>query len=134
MRQQSGVLLHVPDVATEIYGVFDSYRFAMNVNFSRTGLSQPVKHSEQGRFAGPAFPDENQGFTLNHFEIDVLEDSNIGAELLAHIADTQDGWVHHCFFLDKTNHGYIITKDRVRETSDSRATEISVESDVASWV
>ena len=51
MRQQSGVLLHVPDVATECYGIFDSYRFAMNADFSRTWMSQPVKHPEQGRFA-----------------------------------------------------------------------------------
>ena len=94
MRQQSGVLLHVPDAAPEIDGIFDSYRFTMNVNLSRTGISQPVEHPEQGRFAGPAFPDQDQGFTFNHFEIDVLEDSNTVAEFLAHVADTQDGLVH----------------------------------------
>ena len=94
MRQQSGVLLYVPDVATECYGIFDSYRFAMNANLPRTGMSQPVEHPEQGRFAGPAFPDQDQGFTLNHVEIDAIEDSNAGAELLADVADTQDGWVH----------------------------------------
>ena len=36
MRQQSGVLLHVPDVATEIDGVFGSYRFIMDANLSRS--------------------------------------------------------------------------------------------------
>lgn len=94
MRQQSGVLLYVPDMATKIYGVFDSYRFAMNANLSRIGLRQPVEHPEQGRFAGPAFPDQDQGFAFNHFEVDVLEDSNVRAECLAHVADTQDGCVH----------------------------------------
>ena len=93
-------------------------------------MSQPVKHPEQGRFAGSAFSDQDQGFTLNHFEIDVLEDSNTRAELLAHVADTQDGWVHCLFFLDKTDHGYI-TKASERETIDSLSTGISVKSDVA---
>ena len=63
-------------------------------------MSQPVKHPEQGRFAGSAFPDQDQGFTLNHFEIDVLKDSNVRAEFFAHIMDTEDRWVHHyrtCF-------------------------------------
>ena len=60
-------------------------------------MSQPVKHPEQGRFAGSAFSDQDQGFTLNHFEIDVLKDSNTRAELLAHVADTQDGWVHRYY-------------------------------------
>ena len=34
MRQQSGVLLYVPDVATQVYGIFDSYGFSMNANLS----------------------------------------------------------------------------------------------------
>ena len=116
MRQQSGVLLHVPDMATEIDGVFDSYRFAMNANLSRAGMRQRVEHPEQGRFAGPAFPDQDQGFAFNHFEIDVIENSNIGAECLAHVADAQGGWVHRIFFLDKTGYGYI-TKARLSTPS-----------------
>ena len=32
MRQQSGVLLHVPDVTTKIDGILDSYRFVMDAN------------------------------------------------------------------------------------------------------
>jgi len=102
MWQQSGILRHVPDVATEIDGIFDAYRFAVNANLSRTGMSQPVKHPEQGRFTGPAFPDQEQGFPFKHFEIDVLEDSNAGVEFFAHVEETQDGWVCHVFFLDKT--------------------------------
>ena len=94
MRQQSGVLLHVPNAATEINGVFDSYRFIMDVHLSRTGMSQPVEQPEQSRFAGPAFPDQDQGFSVCHFEIDMFQDSNVRAELFADIADTQDGWVH----------------------------------------
>lgn len=90
MRQQSGVLLHVPDAATQINGILDSYRFAVNANFTRTGMSQAVEHPEQGCFAGPAFPDQDQGFTFNHFEIDVIEDSNTRAEFLAHVSNTQD--------------------------------------------
>lgn len=94
MRQQSGVLLHVPDVTTKIDRIFGSYRFAVHVNLTRTGMSQPVEHPEQGCFAGPAFPDQDQGFTFNHFEIDVVEDSNTGVELLADVSDTQDWWLH----------------------------------------
>ena len=95
MRQQSGVLLHVPDVATEVDGVFGSYRFIMDANLSRAGMSQPVEQPEQGRFTGPAFPDQDQGFSFCYVEINMFEDTNVRAELLAHVADTQHGWVHH---------------------------------------
>lgn len=111
MRQQSGVLLHVPDAATKIDGVFDSHRFVMDANLTRTGMSQPVEHSEQGCFAGPAFPDQDQGFAFNHFEIDVVEDSNTGAEFLAHVSGAQDGWLHQVFLLDKTGDGYITKQE-----------------------
>ena len=100
-------------MATKIDGVFDSYRFIMNANLSRTGMRQSVEQPEQGRFAGPAFPDQGQGFPFSHVEIDVFEDANVRAELLADVADTQDGWVPHLFFLDKTGEGYITKRERI---------------------
>ena len=94
MWEQSAVLLHVPNVATEFYGIFAPDGFSMKVNLSGCRMVQPVQRAQQRGFSGSTFPDQDQRLTLRDVEGDVLKDSNVRLKLHRHVVDAQGRWVH----------------------------------------
>ena len=94
MREQSAVLLHVPNVATEFYGFFAPDGFSMKVNLSGRRMVQPVQRAQQRGFPGSTFPDQDQRLTLRDVEGDVLKDANVRLKLHRHVVDAQGRWIH----------------------------------------
>lgn len=94
MREQSAVLLHVPNVATEFYGIFAPDGFSMKVNLSGRRMVQPVQRAQQRGFSGSTFPDQDQRLTLRDVEGDVLKNANVRLKLHRHVVDAQGRWVH----------------------------------------